>query len=77
MTNDHRDGQAMKRSRALSQDWQFTQIGGGQGTKNGEWLPVSQFPTSVHVELLGLGRIPDPVRIPTRYSGSKGYLIMI
>jgi hypothetical protein len=43
-------------------NWQFTQVGGGRGTKDGEWLPVSQFPTTVHVELLQLGRIPDPVR---------------
>ena len=53
----------MKHStKALSQGWYFTQIGGGQGTKDGEWLPVSQFPTTVHVELLNLARIPDPVR---------------
>ncbi|CAK5275576.1 unnamed protein product [Mycena citricolor] len=42
------------------EDWSFTQIGGGQGTKDGEWSQVSQFPTTVHVELLKLGRIPDP-----------------
>ena len=47
--------------RAL-QDWAFTQVAGGEGTKEGEWLPVSQFPTTVHVELLKLKRIPDPVR---------------
>ncbi|KAJ7228703.1 glycoside hydrolase family 2 protein [Mycena pura] len=44
----------------LLQDWSFTQIGGGEGTKDGEWLAVSQFPTTVHVELLKLKRIPDP-----------------
>ncbi|KAJ7507752.1 glycoside hydrolase family 2 protein [Mycena galericulata] len=44
----------------LLQDWTFTQIGGGEGTKDGEWLQVSQFPTTVHVELLNLKRIPDP-----------------
>ncbi|KAK7061680.1 beta-mannosidase B [Favolaschia claudopus] len=44
----------------LLQDWTFTQLGGGQGTKDGEWLPVTQFPTTVHVELLKLKRIPDP-----------------
>jgi hypothetical protein len=43
------------------QDWSFTQAGGGEGTKEGEWLPVSQFPTTVHVELLKLRKIPDPV----------------
>jgi beta-mannosidase len=52
-------------ARPLSQNWSFTQVGGGQGTKNGEWLNVSQFPTTVHVELLRLGRIPDPVRACT------------
>lgn len=31
--------------------WTFTQIGGGQGTEDGEWLETSAFPTSVHVEL--------------------------
>ncbi|KAK7470700.1 hypothetical protein VKT23_002122 [Stygiomarasmius scandens] len=41
-------------------EFSFTQIGGGEGTKDGEWLQVSQFPTSVHVELLNLKRIPDP-----------------
>ncbi|EKM80323.1 hypothetical protein AGABI1DRAFT_120351 [Agaricus bisporus var. burnettii JB137-S8] len=46
-------------SRSL-EDWSFTQVGGGQGTKDGEWLKVSSFPTTVHVELLKLGRIPDP-----------------
>jgi beta-mannosidase len=43
-------------------DWSFTQIGGGQGTKDGEWLQTSSFPTTVHAELLKLKRIPDPVR---------------
>ncbi|ESK97613.1 glycoside hydrolase family 2 protein [Moniliophthora roreri MCA 2997] len=42
------------------QDWSFTQIGGGEGTKDGEWLQVSEFPTTVHVELLKLKRIPNP-----------------
>jgi beta-mannosidase len=45
------------------QDWSFTQIGGGEGTKDGEWLQVSEFPTTVHVELLKLKKIPDPVRL--------------
>lgn len=43
------------------ENWSFTQVGGGQGTKDGEWLKVTSFPTTVHVELLKLGRIPDPV----------------
>ncbi|KAG7097005.1 hypothetical protein E1B28_004399 [Marasmius oreades] len=42
------------------EDWSFTQVGGGEGTGDGEWLPVHQFPTTVHVELLHLKRIPDP-----------------
>jgi beta-mannosidase len=47
----------------LLQDWSFTQVGGGEGTKDGEWLPVSEFPTTVHVELLRLQKIPDPVGV--------------
>lgn len=47
-------------SRAIK-DWSFTQVGGGEGTKDGEWLGVSTFPTTVHVELLKLKKIPDPV----------------
>ena len=43
------------------QHWHFTQVGGGEGTKDGEWLRVSEFPTTVHVELLRLKKIPDPV----------------
>ncbi|KAF5322547.1 hypothetical protein D9619_000300 [Psilocybe cf. subviscida] len=46
-------------SRAIK-DWSFTQVGGGEGTKDGEWLGVSTFPTTVHVELLKLKKIPDP-----------------
>jgi len=48
-------------SRSLT-EWSFTQVGGGEGTKDGEWLGVSSFPTTVHVELLKLKKIPDPVR---------------
>jgi len=48
-------------TRSLSKNWRFTQIGGGNGTKDGEWLNVSSVPTTVHVELLKLQRIPDPV----------------
>ncbi|EGO27915.1 glycoside hydrolase family 2 protein [Serpula lacrymans var. lacrymans S7.9] len=46
--------------RPLTQNWTFTQVGGGKGTKKDEWLSVSQFPTTVHVELLKLKKIPDP-----------------
>ena len=47
----------------LLRDWSFTQVGGGAGTQDGEWLSTSEFPTTVHVELLKLKRIPDPVRL--------------
>jgi beta-mannosidase len=47
----------------LTENWSFTQVGGGDGTKDGEWLTVSAFPTTVHVELLKLKKIPDPVSI--------------
>ncbi|KAF9482428.1 glycoside hydrolase family 2 protein [Pholiota conissans] len=50
---------ALISSRSLT-DWSFTQVDGGEGTKDGEWLQVSSFPTTVHVELLKLKRIPDP-----------------
>ncbi|KAJ7781282.1 glycoside hydrolase family 2 protein [Mycena metata] len=44
----------------LLKNWAFTQIGGNsEGTKDGEWLDVS-IPTTVHVELLRLERIPNP-----------------
>jgi len=46
--------------RLLHDNWTFTQVGGGEGTREDEWLPTSVFPTSVHVELLKLKRIPDP-----------------
>lgn len=49
--------------RYLSENWSFTQVGGGQGTEDGKWLTVSQFPTTVHVELLQRKKIPDPVGI--------------
>ena len=45
----------------LSGGWSFTEIGGGEGTKDGEWLSIEQVPTTVHVELLKAKRIPDPV----------------
>ncbi|KAJ8514868.1 hypothetical protein ONZ45_g7646 [Pleurotus djamor] len=46
--------------KSISSGWSFTQIGGGEGTKEGEWIDVSSFPTTVHVELLKLKKIPDP-----------------
>ena len=48
-------------TRVLNDGWTFTQAGGGQETGDGEWLKTSTFPTSVHVELLRLMKIPDPV----------------
>ncbi|KAF8165386.1 glycoside hydrolase family 2 protein [Crassisporium funariophilum] len=42
-------------------EWSFTQVGGGEGTKDGEWLEVSSFPTTVHVELIKRKIIPDPM----------------
>lgn len=53
----------MSNVKYLSQNWFFSQVGGGEGTKDGEWLVVSQFPTTVHVELLKHERITDPVSI--------------
>ncbi|KAI0772055.1 glycoside hydrolase family 2 protein [Trametes elegans] len=51
----------MAQTRELHDGWAFTQLGGGgQGTKDGEWLAVQSFPTTVHVELLKHERIPDP-----------------
>lgn len=50
----------MSSKQYLDKNWEFTQIGGGEGTKDGEWLKCSKAVTSVHVELLKLGKIPDP-----------------
>ncbi|KAI0089166.1 glycoside hydrolase family 2 protein [Irpex rosettiformis] len=49
-------------NRSLHQGWTFTRIGGGgeDVVKEGEWLGVQEFPTTVHVELLKQGKIPDP-----------------
>lgn len=55
-----RPANPMSAIKFLHSDWVFTQVGGGQGTRCGEWLPVTEFPTTVHVELLKLKRIPDP-----------------
>jgi beta-mannosidase len=48
-------------SKEIGQGWSFTQISGGRGTKDGEWLEASAFPTTVHVELIRKNIIPDPV----------------
>ncbi|KAI0650246.1 glycoside hydrolase family 2 protein [Trametes meyenii] len=47
-------------TRELHDGWTFTQVGGGDVVKEGEWLPVKNFPTTVHVELLDQKKIPDP-----------------
>ncbi|KAG8986593.1 hypothetical protein FRB90_003901, partial [Tulasnella sp. 427] len=44
----------------INQNWSFTQVGGGEANADGEWIPVSQFPTSTHAELIKLKKIPDP-----------------
>ena len=53
----------MLATKVLDEGWSFTQLGGGDVVKEGEWLAVKSFPTTVHVELLKYGRIPDPVRL--------------
>ena len=60
----------MATTRDLHEGWTFTQVVGGQVMKEDEWLPVKSFPTTVHVELLKAGRIPDPVSGAARYPGS-------
>ncbi|KZT13063.1 glycoside hydrolase family 2 protein [Laetiporus sulphureus 93-53] len=50
-------------TRTLHEGWSFTQVGSANwngAVKAGEWLPVHEFPTTVHVELLKHKRIPDP-----------------
>ncbi|TCD70426.1 hypothetical protein EIP91_003507 [Steccherinum ochraceum] len=51
-----------KVSRALNDGWHFARIGGGDKdvVKDGEWLETTEFPTTVHVELLKAKKIPDP-----------------
>ncbi|KAG8934637.1 hypothetical protein FRC02_009581 [Tulasnella sp. 418] len=50
----------MPSSIPINQNWSFTQVGGGQVNADGEWIPVSKFPTTAHAELIKLGKIPDP-----------------
>lgn len=47
--------------RILNEGWSYTQVGGGLGTQDGEWLSATELPTTVHVELIRLKKIPDPV----------------
>lgn len=56
----------MCKTTTLNQDWKFAQL--SEQTAD-DWLPVTQFPTSVHVELLKAGRIPDPVSMHDFYLG--------
>ena len=51
-------------ARELHEGWTFAKVGGKEAeeVKDGEWLEVRSFPTTVHVELLAHKRIPDPVR---------------
>lgn len=46
--------------RSIKDGWAFTEVGGGQVNADGEWIAVSQFPTSTHAELIKLGKIPHP-----------------
>lgn len=54
-----------KVTRTIDDLWRFTQIGGENRNvvKDGEWLETTEFPTTVHVELLKAKRIPNPVRV--------------
>ena len=50
-------------STLLADGWEFTQLTSGPlepVIPKDQWLATSQFPTEVHVELLKLGKIPDP-----------------
>lgn len=40
------------------------------GVPGGEWTTAKHFPTTVHVELLREGKIPDPVRPPSNARGT-------
>jgi len=44
----------------IDKNWEFAQLRPQQPL---EWLPASTVPTSVHVELIKAGKIPDPVSI--------------
>lgn len=56
------------KSKPITEGWSFSRVANGGGAdgaatvKEGEWLDVKSFPTTVHVELLQHGKIPDPVR---------------
>ncbi len=47
----------------LSQGWEFKQVPSkGFDNVDGNWTACSKVPTSVHVELLKQGKIPDPFK---------------
>jgi beta-mannosidase len=56
----------MSQMRTIGSGWSFTQLSDAPGVeraiKDGEWVATQEFPTTVHVELLKLKKIPDPVR---------------
>jgi hypothetical protein len=62
--------------RVLGYGWTFTQTSGDQETEDGEWLETSTFPTSVHVELLHLKKITDPVS-QTKCICQRGGILLI
>ena len=47
---------AKRKTIPVDKDWHFKQAGNGDST----FLPVAQFPTNVHLDLLHHGLIPDP-----------------
>ncbi|KAL8774042.1 MAG: hypothetical protein Q9209_001150 [Squamulea sp. 1 TL-2023] len=47
-------------STLIQTGWEFKQIG-SKAVGSGRWLPVSQFPTNVHLDLAYHGLIPDPI----------------
>jgi beta-mannosidase len=57
MTNDEiTDGESWiaRRVFPLNEKWKFKEA------SDSSWLPVAQFPTNVHLDLLHHGKIPDP-----------------
>lgn len=43
--------------------WEYTQLASSSFPNvQEEYVPVTKFPTSVHVELLAAGKIPDPYK---------------
>lgn len=44
----------------IDKNWEFSQLHNQEPL---EWLPASKVPTSVHVELIKAGKVPDPVSL--------------